>query len=111
MPETREKPESGAGPNPLAYAGTTRVGTPRADAPRMDAVHLQRRIFVVLVTTRAAASSLAPGDGQVQSAVRRGIQLLDGMTEEVAREGDAETNEQLAQARRELESLLGDGST
>lgn len=77
----------------------------------MDAAHLQRRILVVLVTTRAAASSLGLGDGQVPSAVRRGIQLLDGMADEVTREGDASTNEQLAQARRQLESLLGDGST
>ena len=77
----------------------------------MDAPHLQRRILVVLVTTRAAASSFGPGDGQVPSAVRRGIQLLDGMADEVMREGDASTNEQLAQARRQLESLLGDGST
>ncbi len=77
----------------------------------MDAARLQRRIFVVLVTTRAAVSSLGPGDGQVQPAVRRGIQLLDGMADEVTREGDAATNEQLAQARRELESLLGVNST
>lgn len=77
----------------------------------MDAARLQRRILVVVVTTRAAASSLRPGDGQVQAAVRRGIQLLDGMADEVAREGDAPTTEQLAQARRELESLLDGGST
>jgi len=77
----------------------------------MDAADLQRRILVVLVTTRAAAASLGHGDGQVQSAVQRGIQLLDGMADEVARDGDAATNEQLAQARRELESVLGDGST
>jgi hypothetical protein len=77
----------------------------------MDAARLQRRILVVLVTTRAAASSFGPGDGQVSAAVRRGLQLLDGMDDEVARAGDTETNEQLAQARRELESLLGDGSS
>jgi hypothetical protein len=77
----------------------------------MDTAHLQRRILVVLVTTRAAVSSLGPGDGQARSAVQRGILLLDGMTDEVIRDGDAATNEQLAQARGELESLLGDGST
>jgi hypothetical protein len=77
----------------------------------MDALRLQRRILVVLVTTRAAASSLRPGDGQVQLAVQRGIKLLDGMADEVTRDGDAATSEQLAQARHELESLLGDGST
>lgn len=76
----------------------------------MNAALLQRRILVVLVTTRAAASSLEGGDGPVQSAVQRGIQLLDGLADEVARDGDATTNEQLAQARRELESLLEDGS-
>ena len=76
----------------------------------MNAALLQRRILVVLVTTRAAASSLGDGDGQVQAAVQRGIQLLDGLADEVARDGDAATNEQLAQARRELESLLEDGS-
>ena len=83
------------------------MGTLRADGAPMDPAHLQRRIFVVLVTTRAAASSLEPGDGQVPLAVRRGIQLLDGMADEVTREGDAATNEQLAEARRELEALLG----
>jgi hypothetical protein len=77
----------------------------------MDAAQLQRRILVVLVTTRAAASSHGLGDGQVQSAVRRGIQLLDGMADEVTQEGDAATNEQLAQARRELEVLLERAST
>jgi len=87
------------------------VGTPRADAAPVDEAHLQRRILVVLVTTRAAAASLGPGDGQVQSAVKRGIRLLEGMADEVARGGDAAANERLAQARRELESLLGDGST
>ena len=77
----------------------------------MEAARLQRRILVVLVTTRAAASSLAPGDGQVETAVRRGIQLLDGMADEVTRAGDAATNERLAQARREVVALLGDGSS
>ena len=43
--------------------------------------------------------------------MQRGIQLLDGMTEEVARDGDAGTREQLDQAKLELASLLGDGST
>ena len=76
----------------------------------MDAARLQRRIFVVLVTTRAAASSLEAGDGQVETAVRRGIQLLDGMADEVTQDGDAATNERLAQARRELMALLGAGS-
>ena len=75
----------------------------------MDAVRLQRRIFVVLVTTRAAVSSLEPGNGQVQSAIRRGIQLLDGIADEVAQDGDDATKEQLAQARREMESLLDGG--
>ena len=77
----------------------------------MDAARLQRRIFVVLVTTRAAASSLEHGDGQVQTAVRRGIQLLDGMADEVAEEDDPATNDRLAQARRELAALLGDGAS
>ena len=77
----------------------------------MDAANLQRRILVVLVTTRAAAASLEPGDGQAHSAVLRGIQLLDGMADEVTREGDATANEQLAQARRELEGLLESAST
>lgn len=71
---------------------------------------MQKRILVVLVTTRAAASSFGPGDGQVSAAVRRGLELLDGMADEVTRTGDTATNEQLAQARRELESLL-DGSS
>ena len=67
---------------------------------------LERRIEVVLVTTRAAVSSLRHSDGQVGAAVRRGIQLLDGMAEEVEREADAERTEQMAQARHELESFL-----
>jgi hypothetical protein len=66
---------------------------------------LERRIEVVLVTTRAAASSLRH-DGQAAAAVRRGIQLLDGMAAEVELKADAETTEQMAEARRELESLL-----
>jgi hypothetical protein len=77
----------------------------------VDAARLQRRILVVFVTTRAAVSSLGPGNGQVQSAVLRGIGLLDGMADEVARDGDAATSEQLAQARRELELLLDGGPT
>jgi hypothetical protein len=76
----------------------------------MDEARLQKRIHVVLVTTRAAASSLPPGNGQISKAVRRGIQLLDGMAEDVAREGDAGTREELVQAKRELASLLGEDS-
>jgi hypothetical protein len=76
----------------------------------MDDARLQRRIHVVVVTTRAAASSLVPGNGEVQAAVRRGIQMLDGMTEEVARAGDPATSDQLAEAKVELGSMLGDGS-
>jgi hypothetical protein len=72
----------------------------------MDDAKLLRRIHVVVVTTRAAASSLPPGNGQVHAAVRRGIQLLDGMAEEVEREGGSDSRERLAQARRELASLL-----
>ena len=87
------------------------VGTPRADAAPMDAAHLQRRILVVLVTTRAAAASLRPRDGEVRAAVQRGMDLLDGMAEEVTRDGGPETKERLAQARRELESLLEPAST
>ena len=71
---------------------------------------LQRRILVVVVTTRAAASSLGARDGQVRAAVQRGIQLLDGMTEEVASDGDVTTREQLDQAKLELASLLDKGS-
>jgi hypothetical protein len=76
----------------------------------MDAARLQRRILVIRVTTRAAAASFGEGDGQVSAAVRRGLQLLDGMADEVTLAGDTATDEQLAQARGELESLLGDGS-
>jgi hypothetical protein len=72
----------------------------------MDRARLQKRILVIAVTTRAAASSLPPGDGQIREAVRRGILLLDGMADEVGEEGDPVTSEQLAQARGELESLL-----
>jgi hypothetical protein len=75
----------------------------------MDAARLQRRILVIAVTTRAAASSLPSGDGQIHDAVLRGIQLLDGMADEVAREGDVQTSKQFDQARLELESLLNDG--
>jgi hypothetical protein len=77
----------------------------------MDAARLHRRIHVVVVTTRAAASSLPPGNGQVRAAVQRGIQMIDGMTEEVADIGDARTREQLDQAKLELASLLDEGST
>jgi len=77
----------------------------------VDAADLQRRILVVLVTTRAAAASLRPRDGEVRAAVQRGMDLLDGMAEEVTRDGGPETKEQLAQSRRELEALLDGGST
>jgi hypothetical protein len=72
----------------------------------MDDRQLQRRILVVVVTTRAAASSLGARNGQVRAAVQRGIQLLDGMTQEVACDGDVRTREQLDQAKIELASLL-----
>jgi hypothetical protein len=72
----------------------------------MDDRQLQRRILVVVVTTRSAASSLGARDGEVRAAVQRGIQLLDGMAEEVARDGEAGTREQLDQAKVELASLL-----
>lgn len=76
----------------------------------MDDARLQRRINVVVVTTRAAASSLRPMNGQVRAAVQRGIQLLDGMAEEVASFGDAGTRQKLDQAKVELASLLDEGS-
>ena len=72
----------------------------------MDHPQLQRRILVVVVTTRAAASSLGAWDGEVRAAVQRGILLLDGMTEEVASDGDASTRQQLDLAKLELASLL-----
>ena len=76
----------------------------------MDDARLQRRILVVVVTTRAAATSLRPMNGQVRAAVQRGIQLLDGMAEEVASDGDAGIRQQLDQAKLELASLLDEGS-
>jgi hypothetical protein len=75
----------------------------------MDAAHMQRRIDVVIVTTRAAASSLQPGGGDARAAVRRGLQLLDGIGEEVGDDGDAPTRQRLAEAQLELESLLEGG--
>ena len=76
----------------------------------MDDARLQRRILVVVVTTRAAAISLRPSNGQVRAAVQRGIQLLDGMNEDVARDGDPGTRQHLDQAKVELASLLDEGS-
>ena len=76
----------------------------------MDDARLQRRILVVVVTTRAAASSLGLRDGEVRAAVQRGILLLDGMTEEVNSDGDAQTREQLDQAKLGLASLLDEES-
>jgi hypothetical protein len=76
----------------------------------MDDARLQRRIFVVVVTTRAAANSLRPMNGQVRAAVQRGIQLLDGMAEEVASDGDPGIRQELDQAKLELASLLDEGS-
>ena len=70
---------------------------------------MQRRIHVVLVTTRAAASSLPPGNGQVRKAVHRGIEMLDGMADEIERDSAPETQERLNQAKRELASLLDEG--
>ncbi len=76
----------------------------------MDDARLQRRISVVVVTTRAAANSLRPMDGQVRAAVQRGIQLLDGIADEVAHDGDARTRGQLDQAKVELAALLDEES-
>ena len=76
----------------------------------MDDARLQRRILVVVVTTRAAAASLVPANGEVRAAVQRGIQMLDGMTDEVAH-ADSVTQDQLAQAKVDLATLLVDGSS
>ena len=77
----------------------------------MDDARMQRRILVVVVTTRAAASPHLQGrDGDARAAVQRGIQMLDGMTDEVAEAGDPGTRDQFAQAKLEPASLLGDGS-
>ena len=76
----------------------------------MEAAHLQRRILVVVVTTRAAVASLQP-DGEVRAAVLRGMKILDGMTDEVARDGDAGARDQLAQAKVDLAAMLEDGTT
>jgi hypothetical protein len=75
----------------------------------MDDARLQRRILVVVVTTRAAANSLRPMNGQVRAAVQRGTQLLDGIADEVAHDGDAATRQQLDQAKLDLASLLDEG--
>ena len=77
----------------------------------MDDAYLRKRIRVILVTTRAAARSLEPGDGQVADAYRRGLLLLDAMGEDVASDGGSETREQLAQARREVASALDERAT
>jgi hypothetical protein len=77
----------------------------------VDDAYLRKRIRVILVTTRAAARSLQPGNGQASEAYRRGLLLLDAMREEVGSEADSETREQLAQARREVESALEDRAT
>ena len=76
----------------------------------MDDARLQRRILVVMVTTKAAAASLVPADGEMRAAVQRGIQMLDGMTDEVA-QADPMTRDQYAQAKVELATLLADGSS
>jgi hypothetical protein len=76
----------------------------------MDDARLQRRIQVVVVTTRAAATSMRPANGEVRAAIQRGILLLDGMTDEVAEATDG-TREQWAQAKLELASLLEEPST
>jgi hypothetical protein len=75
----------------------------------MDDARLQRRILVVVVTTRAAANSLRPMNGQVRAAVQRGTHLLDGIADEVAHDGDATTRQQLDQAKLDLASLLDEG--
>ena len=71
----------------------------------MDA-RLQRRIEVVIVTTRAAASSLEPGSGRANAAVRRGIQLLEGIAKGAGADPDPGVSDELDQARRTLESML-----
>ena len=76
----------------------------------MDDARMQRRILVVVVTTRAAASHLQGRDCDARAAVQRGIQMLDGMTDEVTEAGDG-AREQLAQAKLELASLLRNPST
>jgi hypothetical protein len=77
----------------------------------VDDAYLQKRIRVILVTTRAAARSLGPSNGQVDDALRRGLALLDELAGDVVRDGGSDTHERLSQARRELESSLDDRAT
>ena len=74
----------------------------------MDDARLQQRITVILVSTRAAVASLKSSDEDVAAAIGRGIALLDGITDDVRRNGGPEAAASLRQARAELGSL-GEG--
>jgi hypothetical protein len=77
----------------------------------MDEAHLLKRIRTVRVTTLAAVRSLGPSDGQAGDAVRRGLALLATIEDDVRQAGGSGARGELAQARRELVSLLDERSS
>lgn len=74
----------------------------------MEDGRLDRRIRVVLVTTRVAVASLEGTDGRGVAAIHRGLALLAALSEEIALSGDERARDQLELARNELGSLLTD---
>jgi hypothetical protein len=71
----------------------------------VDDARLNRRLTVILVTTRAAVASLQPDGEQVTAAIRRGIALLESLEADAERDGDHAAIDRVRQARVEVESL------
>ena len=73
----------------------------------MDGDQLGRRIFVIVVSTRAAWRSLPIGDPQADAAVRRGLSLLDAVELDAAGDPTADDGDgRVDRARSELSALL-----
>lgn len=71
----------------------------------MDDAALLLRIRVILVSTRAAARTVAGFDEQVNAVLERGRWLLDALEPAVVESGSSEVRERFDQARRELSEL------
>ena len=71
----------------------------------MDDRTLLLRIRVVVVSTRAAVRSVAPGDGQLEALLERGRSLLLAMEPEVDAHGSRAVRDRLDEAHAELGAM------
>ena len=73
----------------------------------MHPAALLLRIRVITVSTRAAVRSLKPDDPQVPEVVERGRLLLERLEPLVLEDNSDEVGLAFAQARAELDSVVG----